>query len=143
MSGKVIYEERFPDLMHELDEKKNCSYQPGTSPSSRDSTAYIRELFGKTISVLIPERVQTTKLFVKKAREIGHESCMDTVIKEEDNRIVATYTLTNSVDFSCLKDLIVMADELSCATEGDEILFSLVYYTHMTYCNGRKVFPIG
>lgn len=143
MDDSIIYEKHFPELMEDINTMMEESTNLPCAPSKDDPAAYIHNLFSKTISVLIPERVQSAKQFVKQAKEIGHERCMDTVIKEEDNRIVVTYTLTDSVNFSCLKNLIAMADELSCAAEGDEILFSLVYYTHMMYCNGRKVFPIG
>lgn len=141
MSGKVIYEERFPDLMRKLDDTKDGGGQPDLSPSSQDPVACIRNLFDKTVSVLIPERVRTTKAFIRQAKQIGHGCCMDTVIEEEDSRITVTYTLTDGVDFSCLKDLIAMADELSCGAERGEILLSVVYYTHATYCDGRRVFP--
>ncbi len=141
MDDSIIYEERFSKLMDEFDGIADTNVDFPKAPSHADPMAYTQELFGKTVSILMPERIGKTEIFIQMAKEIGHSYCMDTVIRREYDQVVATFTLIDGGDFSCLKSLINMADEIHCTTSKTSILLRVIFYTHSTYLNGRKVIP--
>ncbi len=140
MDDSVIYEEQFLKLM---DDKPEDRYESlPRAPGHGNLMEYVHDLIGKSVSIVMPERIGKTELFIQMAKEIGHSYYMDTVIQKEFNQIIATYTLVDGGDFSCLKDLIDMSDEVYCTRSKSVILIHIIYYTHSTYLNGRKVFPL-
>ena len=141
MDDSIIYEERFPKLMNEFEDLKDTNAQFPQLPSHDNPMKYVEDIIGKSVSVLMPERIGKTELFIQIAKEIGHSYYMDTVIQKEFNQIVVTYTLIDGGDFSCLKELIDMSDEIYCTISNSLIQLHIIFYTHSTYLNGRKIFP--
>ena len=141
MDDSVIYEKRFPKLIDEFDTPKDGGKGLPKAPSYANPMAYVNDLIGKSVSIVMPERIGKTELFIQMAKEIGHSYYMDTVIQKEFNQIVVTYTLIDGGDFSCLKELIDMSDEIYCTISNSLIQLHIIFYTHSTYLNGRKIFP--
>ena len=94
------------------------------------------------VTVVIPERVQQKERFIHKAKEIGAWYWLHTVIREYMDKVTVPYTLENGVSYGSMHNLMVLADDFYCQEEKNTVLLTLDYYTHATYHNGRKVFPM-
>ena len=94
--------------------------------------------------VLMPERAEAAKAFVRKAIEISDLYEMDIKIEKRTSHISATYYFNYGGNMKHLTNIIGMADDLAFFGRKDkayDIVMSLDFYTHAVYRNGRQVEP--
>ena len=90
----------------------------------------------------MPERMEMLPLFLDTTKEIGEANQVDTTIMEYNDYVMVSYGFQIDVPYQCLKRILTLADELSVQPVKDKIIVSLTYYTHATYCGGRKIHPL-
>lgn len=140
--GELIYEKKYPMPWEESDfftssDENETSLQvleevERTSP---------KKLIESTVQVLMPERMEKLPLFLDTAKKIGEQYELNTTIMRYDDNVTVSYVLQIDVPYSCFKRILMLADELSVQPEKDKIVVSITYYTHATYCGGRKINP--
>lgn len=141
-NAKVVYEKKFKHLQpkdyeriaNEADVKDNL-YE------HRDSEAFCKRLFENTVRVVLPERLENYGFFIAMAREVAEYNEVDTVVTEYEDRFVAEFRFScDSTNFG-LKDIIQYGDEIAFGCDKEIIVLSVIYYTHATYCSGKRITP--
>lgn len=138
----VIYEKKFPRPTIEEDEPiHEESNEIATAfPEQDSSERYKRTLEGK-VNVLMPERVQDQGFFIDAARCIAELYEIDTVVTEYENRLAASFRIDSDGEYSGMKNIIRLADDIGFQLDDDGIVFNVIYYTHATYLSGRRISP--
>lgn len=144
MKDKVIYEKHYPkqsveDLQREMD-----SFVP-----QEDDTEYIpfdefmKGIYKNLVYVLLPERQESAKEFIKQAVYISKAYEIDMVATEHIDHISVDYFFDAAGDMGFLKNVIAFADNISFFTKinGFDITLSLDHYTHAVYRNNRRIRP--
>lgn len=143
MSSKLIYEKKYPnpwensDFFTSPDEE-----EPLQGITQEPEKISPRKLIESTVLVLMPERMEKLPMFLDTAKEIGEQYEIDTTIMEHDDQVAVSYALQIDVPYQCLKQILTLADGLSVQLENDKVLLTLAYYTHATYCGGRRITPL-
>lgn len=131
MASEPIYEKKYPNPWDE-DEPLESIPQEAAAVSAR-------KLIESTVQVLMPERMELLPHFLETAKEIGERYEIDTSIMEYDDSVTVSYVLQIDVPYACLMRIITLADELSLLPKTDTVTLTLTYFTHATYCGGRKL----
>lgn len=144
MLGELIYEKKYPNPW----EESSFFTTPDEAEPSPQVLGEIervssKKLIESTVQVLMPERMETLPVFIDTAKEVGEQYELDTTIMGYDYNVTVSYALQIDVPYSCFKRILTLADELSVQPERDKIIVSLTYYTHTTYCGGRKIDPFS
>lgn len=143
MSNGIIYEKKYSHLLKEIEDIPIPEEEKHSSTISHgDAAACARRLLENTVCVLQPERMERLSFFIDTAKDIGDLYLIDTTIIEHENRVSVTYSMLCDASYQCLKRIILLADDLRFQSENDAILISLDYYTHATYCSGRRISPL-
>lgn len=141
-NSNVIYEKKFP---RPTIEKDKPTYEESNEiatafPEQDSSERYKRTLEGK-VNVLMPERVQDQGFFIDAARCIAELYEIDTVVTEYENRLAASFRIDSDGEYSGMKNIIRLADDIGFQFDDDGIVFNAIYYTHATYLSGRRISP--
>lgn len=100
-----------------------------------------KRIFESTVRVLMPERMENRDHFVEMAKEVAEFYEIDTTVTEYEDRLSASFGVDNYCTFSGLKKIILFSDDISFQCDGENIIFTIIYYTHATYKNGKKITP--
>lgn len=143
MDNTIIYEKKNSQFIQDccnaaLDLDSTSQNEDGARINTDD---YVGKLITESVCVIMPERIKGRDYFIDLAKEIADAYLIDIVIKKYHNRVTATFSLDCEAEFSCLKPLIYLADEITFKNGINTVLISLDYYTHATYHNGRRVLP--
>ena len=143
LDATVLFEGKYPqfteaDCKRMLDEVTSTAmpYSAIVSPEER-----CRKLFENTVRVLMPERVEGKKYFIQLAKDIAASYGIDTTITEYDDRLVAAFTVDCYNQYAFFRKILFISDEIHFDNKGENVIFSLAYYTHATYRSGRRITP--
>ena len=142
---KVIYEKKFPKWEMPSDEELAAIQIEKDEETEHLTFEQIMEkIYKDVIYVLMPERAEEAKKFVRKAIEVSELYEMDIKIEHHLSHISATYYFDYGGGMKYLTDVIGMADDLAFFGRKDkeyDIVMSLDFYTHAVYRNGHQFEP--
>lgn len=142
MYKKIIYEKKYQQWFQKAENADvETSAQEETPGRYHNAEEFIKKLLDKAVFILIPERVESVPAFINLAIRTGEACLADTTIVEYDNHISAIYTLQKDVPYSAIKELALIADEVSFRNDEQNIYVSFDYYTYATYKSGKRIFP--
>ena len=143
MIEEVIYEKKFPKWEMPTDEELD-EIKTNEEVEHLIHEQIIDRIYKDVVYVLMPERTEEAKAFVRKAIEVSTLYEMDIKIEKRTSHISATYYFDFGGGMKYLTDIIGMADDIAFFGRKDEaydIVMSLDFYTHAVYRNGHKVNP--
>lgn len=144
MKDKVIYEKHYSkqsieELQQELDSCMSQEDETECIPFDE----FMKGIYKKLVYVLLPERQESAKEFIKQAVCISRTYEIDMIASEHIDHISVDFFFDAAGDMSFLKDVIAFADNISFFTKinGFDITLSLDHYTHAVYRNNRRIRP--
>lgn len=140
--GNIIFEKRFPKMTLDDYEKLCENLGDETAPQEWDEPGvFYKKLLENMVRIAIPDRIESSGIFIALAKEIARGNEIDTVITEYVDRIDACFQIdTTSTTFG-LKKLIEYADDISFACNGEYVVINVIYYTHATFRAGKQITP--
>lgn len=146
MDSSILFEKKYSQFIQDCCNSalNSNGAEQREDGASINTDEYVRKLITESVCVIMPERIEGRDYFIDLAKEIAEAYLIDIVIRERKDRINVTYTLDYEAEFSCLKPIIQLADELTFQSNNSNsaVLASLDYYTHATYRSGVKVLPL-
>lgn len=138
----VLFEKKYPHMrMEDYDRIYDEATKNAVDEAKRDSVAMCKRVFESTVRVTMPERVENIDHFVNMAKELAEFYEIDTTVTEYEDRLSASFCVDSYCTFSGLKKIILFSDDIGFTYDGENIIISIIYYTHTTYRNGKKVTP--
>ncbi len=146
----VIYEKHYPHPTFEEEMKELEEYEKEmeSSPDYKPKPELTFEEFYKNVMkdrtlILLPEKMERAKDFVRLAIKISELYELDTRISREDDRISVNYSFDDAGDMAFLIPVFRKADSISFFTGiyGFDNTISLDYYTHAVFNKRRLVQP--
>lgn len=142
---EVIYEKKYPKCEMPSDEElAEVDITPDEEVEHLTFEQIMEKIYKDVTYVLMPERIEKAKEFVRKAIEVSEAYEMDIKIERRTSHISVTYYFDFGGAMKRLTDIIGMADDLAFFGRKDkeyDIVMSLDFYTHAVYRNGRQVQP--
>lgn len=140
----ILFEKKFPHMeMEDYDRIYDEATKNAVESVTRDSVAMCKRVFESTVRVMMPERIENKDHFVDMAKELAEFYEIDTTVTEYEDRLAASFCVDCYNTFSGLKKIILFSDDISFQRDGKTIILSVIYYTHSTYRNGRKIAPVN
>lgn len=145
ISEEVIYEKKFPKW--EMPSEEEVTEIKVDAAAKQDHLTFdqvMEQIYKDVAYVLMPERTEEAKAFVRKAIEVSDLYEMDIKVERRTSHISVTYYFDFGGSMKELTDIIGMADDLAFFGRKDkeyDIVMSLDFYTHAVYRNGRQVNP--
>lgn len=142
---EVIYEKKFPKWeMPNKEELVEIKIDNEAECKHLTFDQIIEQIYKDVTYVLMPERIEGAKAFIRKAIEVSNNYEMDVKIERRSSHISVTYYFDFGGAMKELTEIIGMADDLAFFGRKDkeyDIVMSLDFYTHAVYRNGRQVNP--
>ena len=143
MIEEVIYEKKFPKWEMPTDEELD-EIKTNEEVEHLIHEQIIDRIYKDVVYVLMPERTEEAKAFVRKAIEVSNLYEMDIKIEKRTSHISATYYFDFGGGMKYLTDIIGMADDIAFFGRKDkayDVVMSLDFYTHAVCRNGLQVSP--
>ena len=143
MIEEVIYEKKFPKWEMPTNEELG-EIETNEEVEHLTHEQIMDRIYKDVVYVLMPERAERAKAFVRKAIEVSDLYEIDIKIEKRTSHISVTYYFNFGGGMKFLPDIIGMADDIAFFGRKDEaydIVMSLDFYTHAVYRKGRKVNP--
>lgn len=139
---KVVYEKKYKHLESEDYERiESEANQNINLCEHQDSAESCRQLFENTVMFIIPERVENYGFFISMAKEVSEHNEIDTVIEQYQDRYVAEFRISSDDTLFGLKELIQYGDDVCLDCGNGVVVMSVIYYTHATFCSGKRITP--
>ena len=142
--GEILYEKKYPkeDIKDLVSALETGQEQPA-SKAELSFDEFLKKICGNRVSVLLPERVQAAKAFVRIARRVSELYELDITITEHLDHISADYYFNSAGGLRYLREIVKYADDISFFTnvKGYDIAMCLDFYTHAVFQNGRQLHP--
>ena len=143
MIEEVIYEKKFPKWEMPTDEELD-EIKTNEEVEHLIHEQIIDRIYKDVVYVLMPERTEKAKAFVRKAIEVSNLYEMDIKIEKRTSHISATYYFDFGGGMKYFTAIIGLADDIACCGRKDkayDVVMSLDFYTHAVCRNGRQVSP--
>ena len=134
----ILFEKKYPNM--NLEDYDRVS---AIEEIKRDSKEMCKRVFERTVRVMMPERVEGIGHFVDMAKELAEFYEIDTTVTEYEDRIVATFVVDTYNTFSGIKKIILFSDDICFQQNEENIMLSVIFYTHATYSSGRKITSVN
>ena len=142
--NSTIYEKAFPKWEIPTEEEMKEIDIAGEETEHLTFEQIMEKIYKDVVYVLMPERCEEAKAFIRKAIEVSELYEMDIKIEHNFSHISATYYFDYSGGMKDLTEIIGMADDIAFFGRKDhkyDIVMSLDFYTHAEYRRGRRVQP--
>lgn len=140
----ILFEKKYPHMnLEDYDRVYDEATKSAIEEIKRDSKEMCRRVFERTVRVTMPERVEGIGHFVDMAKELAEFYEIDTTVTEYEDRIVATFVVDTYNTFSGIKKIILFSDDICFQQKEENIMLSVIFYTHATYSSGRKITPVN
>jgi len=142
--SSTIYEKQFPKWEMPTEEEMKEIDVAGEETEHLTFEQILEKIYKDVVYVLMPERREEAKVFIRKAISVSELYEMDIKIEHHFSHISATYYFDYSGGMKYLTDVIGMADDIAFFGRKDhkyDIVMSLDFYTHAEYRRGRRVQP--
>lgn len=144
MCKRIIYEKKYPHMnLDDYDQIHDEATKSAVEEIKWDSKEICKRVFERTVRVMMPERVEGVRHFVDMAKELAEFYEIDTTVTEYEDRIVATFIVDTCYTFSGVKKIILFSDDICFQQKEENIMLSVIFYTHATYSSGRKITPVN
>ncbi len=140
MKSKIIYEKKYQhtDFIKEI-----ISDNKTSMPSAEEYLQILEERYDSTKYVLIPERVNKSKHFIKNAIALSKKYSMDIRIEQYKGYISVIYNFSNIIGYQDIGMVFASADEIFFLIGDNNNRFTVIldYYTHKIIRNGKLIKP--
>ncbi len=142
MKKEIIYKKNY-EHKEIYEEISDLSLPDELTLSAEDYLKLLEEVYNNTKYVLIPERTETGKEFIKTATKISQMYEIDTEIYRKDGCITIIYAFDALLGGNNIGQLFNMADKIFFFRGENNFNFTVTldFYTHAVVHNGKIVEP--
>ncbi len=144
--GEIIYEKHFhKDTIEEI-ERERIDFVEAFGEDAEQAPSFdeiMKKIYSNVTYLVLPEREEMAKTFIKTAIEISNDYELDIEIEEHLSHISATYYLDCGACMGFLRRIIEMSDDISFFDhiKGFDMVMSLDFYTKAVFKRDRLIHP--